>query len=344
MPTHLAAKRAPSVHGGFDFGLAREDGRITTRSTHFSESIEVSVRGQWVPVPAMSIHGYTVVMTGNWLKIASVHDEDWLEQEFDEPDPCLETLRALPGHRPDIFTFTQKVPSAVPRYKFPMEWDSIAVASFPSFDGWWNELPRETRKNVRRAQKRGVVLAIHEFNDELVRGIAAIQNECAIRQGRRYQHFGKTFDQVRRDHRSFIQRCDFITAHYENEIIGVLKLVYRGNVASIMQINSRVAHHDKRPANALLAKAVELCAQRGISHLVYGKYNYGNKDESGLREFKSRHAFHDLRMPRYYVPLTTWGQLCVKARLYRDLHQILPGPVIKTAVNLRAKWYERTTR
>ena len=341
MPTHLATNRAASVSGGFDFGLAREEGGVSDGLQH--SAIEVSVRGQWIPVSALKAHGHTVVITGNWLKVASVHDEEWLELEFSDAEPCMDALRRLPTGRPDIFTFTQKVPSAVPRHKFPMEWDSIAVASFSSFEAWWNELPRETRKNVRRAQKRGVVLATNEFNDDLIRGIAAIQNECAVRQGRRYQHYGKTLDQVRRDHRSFIHRCDFITAHFENELIGVLKLVYRGNLASIMQLNSMVAHHDKRPANALLAKAVELCAARGISHLVYGRYNYGNKNESGLREFKSRHAFHDLRMPRYYVPLTAWGQLCVKARLYRDLHQILPGPVIKTAVRLRAKWYEHTS-
>ena len=337
MPQHTAAKRAPAVHGDFDFGFATE--------ANAAEPIEISIRGQWTPVPALKAHGHTIVMTGRWLKMAAVHDEEWQEQEFSEPEACLHTLYELPvNQRPDIFTFTQKVPSAFPRHAYPMEWESIAVASFQSFDQWWNELPRETRKNVRRAQKRGIVLSTHEFDDELIRGIAAIQNECPIRQGRRYQHFGKSLDQVHRDHRSFIQRSDFITAQFEGELIGVLKLVYRGNIASIMQLNSMVAHYDKRPANALLAKAVEVCAARGVSHLVYGKFNYGNKDESGLLEFKSRHAFHNLYVPRYYVPLTTLGQVAVRTRLYRDLHQMLPGWVIKTAVDLRAKWYERTGR
>jgi Acetyltransferase (GNAT) domain len=338
MPQQTAAKRAPAVHGGFDFGFAGS-------AAHAGEPIEISVRGKWVPVPALVAYGHTIVMTGRWLKMAAIHDEEWLEQEFVEPEACLGILRNLPAAaRPDIFTFTQKVPSAVPRCDYPMEWDSVAVATFGSFDQWWNELPRETRKNVRRAQKRGVVLATHDFDDDLIRGIAAIQNESPVRQGRPYQHYGKTLDQVRRDHRSFIQRSDFITAHFEGELIGVLKLVYRGNVASIMQVNTLMSHYDKRPANALLAKAVELCEARGVSHLVYGKFNYGNKDESGLREFKSRHAFHNLYIPRYYVPLTPWGSFCVSTRLYRDLHRMLPGWLIKTAVDLRARWYERTAR
>jgi hypothetical protein len=338
MAQQTAAKRAPAVPGGFDLGFAGA-------ATQAGDPIEISVRGKWVPVPALHAHGYTIVMTGRWLKMASVHDEEWLEQEFTEPEACLDTLRDLPaGSRPDIFTFTQKVPSAVPRHRYPMEWESVAVATFGSFEQWWDELPRETRKNVRRAQKRGVIVGTHEFNDDLVRGIAAIQNECPVRGGRLYQHFGKTFDQVRRDHRSFIQRSDFITAHFEGELIGVLKLVYRGDIASILQINTLTSHYDKRPANALLAKAVELCEARGISHLVYGKFNYGNKGDCGLREFKTRHAFHNLHIPRYYVPLTPWGSFCVSTRLYRDRHRILPGWLIKTAVDLRAKWYERTAR
>jgi len=265
-----------------------------------------------------------------------------MEQPFVDAEACIATLQDLPAReRPDIFTFSQQVPCAAPRYDYPMEWDSIAVASFRSFEEWWDELPRETRKNVRRAQKRGVIVGSSEFNNDLVRGIEAIQNECVYRQGRRYQHFGKTFEQVRRDHRSFTHRCEFITAHFEGELIGMLKLVYCGNIASILQLNSLVAHYDKRPANALLARAVELCAERGISNLVYGKYNYGNKQQSGLREFKSRHAFHNLHMPRYYVPLTRWGKFCVATRLYRDLHHILPAWFIETATGLRAQWYAR---
>lgn len=338
MPPPTAAKQAPAVHGGFDFGFP-------AGATHTGEPIEISIRGQWVPVPAFEANGHTIVTTGRWLKMAAIHDEEWLEREFTEPEACLATLRALPASaRPDIFTFTQKVPHAVPRHDYAMEWDSVAVAAFRSFDEWWNELPRETRKNVRRAQKRGVVLGTHDFDDDLIRGIAAIQNECPVRQGRKYQHYGKTLDQVRRDHRSFSQRSDFITAHFDGELIGVLKLVHRGQVASIMQINTLMSHYDKRPANALLAKAVELCEARGVSHLVYGKFNYGNKDESGLRDFKGRHAFHNLHVPRYYVPLTHWGKFCVSTRLYRDLHCMLPGWVIKNAVDLRAKWYERTSR
>jgi len=135
-------------------------------------------------------------------------------------------------------------------------------------------LPRETRKNVRRSEKRGVEIVREDFSDDLVGGILEIQNECFIRQGRRYPHYGKTFNQVKRDQSTFVERSDFICAYFEDELIGFLKLVHRGDVASILQLLSKSAHYDKRPANALIAKAVEICEGKGVNHLIYGGFNY----------------------------------------------------------------------
>jgi hypothetical protein len=303
-------------------------------------SIEISVRGRWVRSPALEINSQIFVITGTWIKSATVHDEEWLEAEVINPEDCVNQLREQgSGLRPDLFSFTQKVSATVPRHPFPMEWDSLAAARITTWQKWWEQLPRETRKNVRRSEKRGVKIAREDFSDQLVGEILEIQNECLVRQGRRYQHYGKSFDQVKRDHSGFAERSDFICARFNNELIGFLKLVHRGDVASIMQLNSKVAHYDKRPANALLAKAVEICEAKGVSYLTYGRFNYGNKDDSGLRDFKIRNGFENVRVPRYYVPLTPWGNICVKAKLYRGLHQILPSSVIKVAVSIRAKWY-----
>lgn len=335
MPPHTVTKHAPIASQALNFGFSEASAQAGT-------ALEVSVRGEWVAVPAVRLHGHAIVTHGRWLKIAAVHDEEWLESPLNDPYAIIAVLRDLPAaERPDIFTFAQRAPESAPRYDFPMEWESLAVASFRSFDEWWNEVPRETRKNIRRAEKRGVTIATHAFDEDLIRGIATIQNECPVRQGRRYQHFGKTPEQVRRDHRSFLERSDFVTAHFEGQMIGVLKLVYCGEVASILQLNSLMAHYDKRPANALLSKAVELCAARDIRQLVYGKFNHGNKRDSGLREFKVRHAFHNLLVPRYYVPLTVLGKASVRMKLYRNLHHILPGWMIQAGLDLRTRYYQR---
>ena len=302
---------------------------------------EIYVRGKWVSVPALDVDGKTIVVRGRWLKMAIIRSEEWLETELEDPERCVRKLKEQRsyGWPADIFTFTQKLPATLPKYKYPMEWDSVAVIRFSSFKEWWEGLPQETRKNVRRSQKRGVVVTVRTFDNDLIRELVELNNETPVRQGRRNAQYGKTFDQLKKDYASFLDRSDFICAYLGNELIGLLKIVYRGEVASILNLLPNARHFDKRPANALVAKAVELCTTKGVSYLTYGMFNYGNKGDSPLREFKIRNGFGEVLMPRFYVPLTTWGRFCMKAKLHRGPLAIFPHSVITLGVNLRAKWY-----
>lgn len=303
-------------------------------------TIAISVRGRWVNVPAITVNGQTIVVKGKRIKIASLHDEDWLEKEVIDPEECVQRLKgAGEVSCADIFSFSQKVPETVPRYSYPMEMRSIAVTNIASFENWWKKLPKKTRGNVRRSQKRGVTIKVQGFDDEVIRGVMSVQNESPIRQGRRFYHYGKSYAQVRHDHGDFLDRSDFICAYYGDELIGFLKLVYRGDVASILQINSKLAHYDKRASNALIAKAAELCAARGISYMIYGLFNYGKKQDDSLREFKSRNGFEEMLVPTYYIPLTAWGAFCVRTKLYRGVIGILPSGLISAGLGLRSRWY-----
>jgi hypothetical protein len=120
-----------------------------------------------------------------------------------------------------------------------------------------------------------------------------------------------------------------------------MKIVCRGDVASILQMLPKASHQDKRPANALLSKAVEVCEARGISYLTYGLFNYGNNRDNSLKEFKVRNGFEEMLTPRFYVPLTSWGRVSMGLKLHRGLSGVLPTSVIKLAVQTRAKWYGR---
>lgn len=306
--------------------------------------LEISVRGQWVETPAIVINGQTIVVKGSRIRIASLHDEEWIEDELFDPETCISKLKRASGTPgPDILTFTQKVPNALPRYSYPMQLRSDAVADVSDFKAWWESLPQETRKNVRRSQKRGVTIQVRQFDADVIRGIADIQNESPVRQGRPYPHYGKSFEQVKRDHGAFVDRSDFICAYFGEEFIGCLKLVYRGNIASILQCNSKIAHYDKRPSNALIARAAELCAAKGITHLTYGRFSYGNRGQAALRIFKERHGFAEMLVPSYYVPLTAWGAFCVRTRLYRNPIDFIPQRWLRVALDLRTRWYNSKT-
>lgn len=310
------------------------------------DSVDVSSRGRWMRVPALKLGDETLVVSGRWIRLASLYDEDWVEGELRDPEFCVRLLKGRSAlMRADILRFSQMVPDTIPRFKYPMELRSIAVANVGEFKHWWEGLPQETRKNVRRSAKRGVTIQVRGFDAEVISGITAVQNETPFRQGRKYPHFGKSLDQVKRDHGAFLDRSDFICAYFENELIGFLKLVYRGKIASLLQLNSKVAHYDKRPSNALMAKAVELCEARGVTHITYGLFNYGSKGYSPLREFKERNGFREMLIPNYYVPLSPWGQMCVSMKLYRGVREILPQKMVSAALNLRTKWYSyRTTK
>ena len=304
-------------------------------------SVEISVKGEWIKVPALQIDGATIIVSGEWIRTASVLDEEWSECELENPELCIQALKKYRSCalRADLFTFSQKLPATVPKYSYPMELDSVAAIRLTSFKDWWDRLPQVTRKNVRRSEKRGVVAKLREFDDDLVRYIVELTKDSPIRQGKRFVHYGKTFEQVRKDQSTFLGRCDFICAYSDKELIGMAKIIYSGEIASILQFLPKVGQEDKRPANALIAKMAEVCEARGISHIIYGLYNYGNKRNSSLLEFKIRNGFEEFLVPRFYVPLTVRGSLSFKLNLHRGILGVLPNSLITMALSLREKWY-----
>jgi hypothetical protein len=187
-----------------------------------------------------------------------------------------------------------------------------------------------------------VIVRIAQFDDELARGIHRIYSATPIRQGRRFWHYGKDFETVKREHATYLSRSEFIGAYANEELIGFIKMVYVDRVATLFHIFASDEHHDKRPMNALVAKAVEVCAAKGMQYLIYGKYTYGNKSKSPLAEFKRRNGFQQIDFHRYYVPLTLTGTLALKLKLHRGLTGMLPSGILTTLVEIRRRLREKS--
>lgn len=307
--------------------------------------VEIRIKGRWVAVPAIDVNGKKLIAKGTWLRTATVRSEEMMETELEDPHVYIEKLKADRNNllKADIFTFAQKLPATCPKYAYPMERESIAAIRLVSFKNWWEGLPQETRKNVRRAERRGVEVRATAFDDELIRGIRGVNDESPMRQGTRNGYYGKSSEETRKLYGEFLGRCDFICAYFGETLIGFLHLVYRGDIASILNLTTKPSHFDKRPANALLAKTVEICEAKGISYITYGNYNYGNKREDPLRTFKIRNGFEEILIPRFFVPLSRWGRLCMKAKLHRGLIGILPHSLIRIVVAVRSSWYNFAT-
>jgi hypothetical protein len=280
----------------------------------------------------VEVAGRQLTLTGRWLRIARLSQE-WFE-DVEDPPKLVADLDAS-RIRPDIFTFWQRPPTSVPLFQYHLEWEQIAVLPVTTFDNWYrHQINNKTRNLIVKAQKRGVEVRPATFDDSFVRGMTAIFNETPLRQERPYLHYGKSFETIKRDFARYLFREQLIGAYLGNELIGFIMLADGGSFGYLGQIISLIRHRDKSPTNALMAKAVEVCAQRGWRYLVYALWPRGP-----LRDFKRHNGFECVRVPRYYVPLTLKGRLALRLGLHRALADWLPESTLPQLKAARFKFY-----
>jgi hypothetical protein len=241
----------------------------------------------------------------------------------------------------DIFTFIErKWQQTIPNP--PRSWvkteDNIALLQVSSYDEWWSNIGKKTRNMVRKANKSGVTTKVSAVDAELVEGIWKIYNETPVRQGRAFPHYGVALETVKR--RVFASKNSrFIGAYFENELVGFIQLVHGDNIAIISQVLSLQEQWDKAVNNALLAKAIEVCANQQVKWLMYGRM--GN--HPSLDKFKQSHGFTRFALTRYYVPLTTEGKIAVKLGLHKEFKDALPQSM-KDALIPVYNWVSRTKK
>jgi len=292
----------------------------------------------------INVRDREILVEGRILRIAQPHGDRY--RFLDDPARIIGALGGC-GVRVDLFTFAQRLPESEPQFSYEFEWDNLAVLPITTFEDWWTkELGFKARNKAKQAEKNGVMLREVPFDDALVEGIREIYNECPIRQRRRFPHYGKDFETVRREEATFLDSSIFIGAYSEDKLIGFVKLVpdETGAQAGLMNIISMIKHRDKVPQNALIAHAVRACATRGIRHLVYSRFDYGKKEHDGLRDFKQRNGFRRVDTPRYYVPLTPLGWAAFRLGLHHNMSERIPESIAMRLRDLRAGWYERKYR
>lgn len=287
----------------------------------------------------MKVCGTDIRIAGRLVRIGSIDGEKYTFP--DDPKKLFDELRRC-GTRIDIFTFLQRLPATQPAYDYAYELDNLAVVPVSTFDHWWNhQITSFPRNRARQAEKRGAVLREVPFGDELIRGICGIYNECPVRQGKKFPYYGITYEQASAYAGTFLDRSIYIGAFLKDEMIGFAKLVVdpSNTQACMVHILSMVKHKDKAPTNALIAHSVKVCEQRAIPHLVYERFSYGNKSGDSLSHFKSVNGFQKVDVPRYYVPLTRFGQIALKLGLHHRLVDRIPASVAEKLRQVRTFWH-----
>ena len=289
----------------------------------------------------MNVCGKELSVRGRLVRIARLAGEGF--EFLEDPESALPSLRNYRSGI-DLFTFVQRLPNTVPGFAYPLEWDNVAALPVSTFDHWWTrQIDGKTRNMVRRAEKKGLVVREASFDDALVKGIWEIYNECPIRQGRQFPHYGKDVEAVRSMSATFPGTSIFIGAFLGEELVGFTKLTSDDtkSQAAVMHIVGMIQHRDKAPTNALIAAAVRSCATRGIPYLVYSNFAYGKKQRDTLSDLKESNGFQRIDLPRYYIPLTVVGHLALRLGLHHRLRDRIPEFLLARLRKVRSAWYDR---
>ena len=160
-----------------------------------------------------------------------------------------------------------------------------------------------------------------------------------MRQGRPFWHYGKSFEAVKREFSRFIFREYLIGAYLGEELIGFVMLANAGRFGVLGQFISKMQHRDKATNNALIAKTVEVCVARGLPYLLYTDWR-----DTSLVDFKRYSGFQEMRLPRYWVPLTSKGKLAYRLGWHRGLKAAVPASLRNSLKRVRKSWHERRSR
>ncbi len=253
--------------------------------------------------------------------------------------PTEDFLEKLTDSGVDVYTFLDRkwcCPIPNPPANWIAEDDNVGLLEIKTYDEWLQKVGKKTRNMIRKAEKEGVKIVAVEPSEELAKGIWNIYQETPIRQERAFTHYGESLDTVR-GNMFAAKNNTFIGAYLGDELVGFMQILYGDNIAVVSNILSLQKHWDKALNNALLAKAVEVCAERKQRWLMYGRI--GN--HPSLDRFKDNNGFVKFPITRYYVALTGKGKLAIRLGLHKELKDALPE-AIKNPLIPALNWVSRT--
>ncbi len=269
----------------------------------------------------------TVVYKRGFAKVAKRAEQ----MEYTRDSPLTPRFfEKLAERNVDIYTFVERKwcsKLAVPSKDWVKSEDNVALLKVIPYDEWLSAVGKKTRNMIRKAEKSDIKVEMVQPTDALAEGICKIYNETPVRQGRAFSHYGVQVEDVKRQVAAYKDDI-FISATFEGELVGFIQLVRGDRIVVMSQILSLQKYWDKAVNNALVAKAVEICAGLKEPWLMYGRM--GN--HPSLDAFKESNGFEKCTLSRYYVALTGKGRFATKLGLHQPTKEALPnflrGPLV----------------
>ncbi len=245
-------------------------------------------------------------------------------------NPTNDLITKLSERVIDIFTFVERkwcCPIVDPLSNWTRTKDNVGLLEIRDYENWWSTIGKKTRNMIRKAEKSGVKVAVSPASDQLAAGIWKIYGETPIRQGRAFPHFSEMLETVKANMYA-AKKSTFISATIGDEIVGFIQILFGDDIAILSNILSLQKYSDKSINNAMLAKAVEICASSGNRWLMYGRI--GN--HPSLDRFKESNGFFRYDLSRFYIPLTNKGKVAIRLGLHQEVKDTLPQSIKALAI------------
>jgi hypothetical protein len=295
----------------------------------------VRYKGEPAAFDVVRVNDQSFFLDGKFLRTAGLRkDKDEWQQDVDNLEQVVQALTSC-SKRIDLLRFWQRIPDCEPKFPYYKEWRDIAVIPITTFKHWWEkQVAPSVRNKIRKAQKFGVTCSEIQFDENFLRGVMEIYRQSPVRRGKAFWHYNRSIESVRAGLTADLNEAILIGAYHEDKLLGFIKLLLADRYAMIVLILDKLAERNKAPMNSMIAKAVEVCADRKIPYITYTTWRRGDQGT-----FQESNGFVKIRVPEYFVPLTLRGRLALALGLHKGLKGALPEQLLVWVIELRRRWY-----
>jgi GNAT superfamily N-acetyltransferase len=247
---------------------------------------------------------------------------DWLYDV--DPEPYVKSLMG----KMDVFTFWNRVPNkAVLTVDGKVEMDNIAALPITSLDHWWNvQVSRKVRNVIRKAVKNKVVVQHGSFCEEYYEELYSLYHGITFRQNKPFTHRHESLEQIKFGLGKLLNhRFEILNAYHNEKLIGTLGLLYSEETSLIGNFTVADEYQKLGVPSLLIEKAVESTVNAKKKLLIYTHWKTDKEaSNDSLRDFKRHCGFQEMKVARYYVPLTFKGKVVIFLGLHKGKWGLMP--------------------